>query len=331
MATLDVLPSQSAPRRPRIAESVADLVGGTPLLRLTGSAVPDDVRLLAKLESANPLSSSKDRAALYMLAAAERRGDLPPTGGTVIEATSGNTGISLAALCAARGHICVIVLPDNATEERAELLTALGAVLERTPAADGYPGAIARAEQLHASTPGSWYVRQHDNPDNVQAHYQTTGPEIWSDTEGEIDILVVGVGTGGTLTGAGSYLRERNPRLQIVAAEPRRSPLLSQGWGAPHGIPGFNGGFIAPTTDTGLIDEVVSVRDHDAAQTARALAREHGLLVGVSSGAVVHAAQLIAARPDNRGRTVVVVLPDTGERYLSIWNRQAEDRDEETQ
>ncbi len=197
--------------RPAVADGIDDLVGSTPLVRLRPAGVPDDVRVLAKLESANPLSSIKDRAALFMLRAAEERGELPP-GGTVVEATSGNTGIALAALSAARGYRCVIVLPDSATAERIALLGALGAEVVRTPRDAGYPGAIARAEEIHAATPGSWFCRQHENPDNVRAHYASTGPEIWAATAGEIDVLVCGVGTGGTLTGIARYLKERDPR-----------------------------------------------------------------------------------------------------------------------
>jgi cysteine synthase len=273
--------------------------------------------VLAKLELGNPLSSSKDRAALAMLRGAEERGELLPGTGTVIEATSGNTGISLAALSAARGYPCVIVLPDNATPERVGILRALGAEVVRTPHTGGYAAAVEKAEELHAATPGSWFCRQHDNADNVRAHYTSTGPEIWDDTGGEIDVFLCGVGTGGTLSGAGRYLRERRPSLRIVAVEPAGSPLLSGGEAGTHAIPGFNGGFIAPTTDRALIDEVITVTDAEALDAARGLARELGLLVGVSSGAVVHAAGVLARREP--GSRVVTLLPDTGERYLSLW------------
>ncbi|MFE2889436.1 cysteine synthase A [Streptomyces sp. NPDC059272] len=301
-----------------IADSIADLVGSTPLVRLRMDEAADDVRVLAKLESVNPLSSIKDRAALFMLRAAEERGELRP-GGTVVEATSGNTGIALAALAAARGHRCVIVLPDSATAERVALLGALGAEVVRTPREAGYQGAIARAEEIHAATPGSWFTRQHENEDNIRAHYETTGPEIWADTGGQVDVLVCGVGTGGTLTGIARYLKEQNPAVHVVAVEPENSPVLSRGSAGQHRIPGLNGGFVAATTDVSLIDEVVTVTDADALHTARELARGQGVFVGVSSGAAVHACARLVAKPEYAGRTVVTVLPDTGERYLSLW------------
>ncbi|MFI9061970.1 PLP-dependent cysteine synthase family protein [Streptomyces sp. NPDC053429] len=303
-----------------IADSIEDLVGSTPLIRLRFDDTAPGTEVLAKLESANPMSSSKDRAALYMLRAAELRGDLKPGSGTVIEATSGNTGISLAAFCAARGYRCVIVLPDSATAERVSLLKALGAEVVQTPRESGYPGAIAKAEELHAATPGSWFPCQHENPDNVRAHYETTGPEIWTDTAGRIDVLVCGVGTGGTLTGIAKYLKEQNPEVRVVAVEPENSPVLSQGVGGLHRIPGLNGGFVAPTTDVDLIDSVVTVSDEDAMLAARALARRQGIFAGVSSGAVAHACARLAGHPDYIGATIVTVLPDTGERYLSMLN-----------
>lgn len=303
-----------------IADSIEDLVGSTPLIRLRFDDAAPGTEVLAKLESANPMSSSKDRAALFMLRAAELRGDLNPGSGTVIEATSGNTGISLAALCAARGYRCVIVLPDSATAERVSLLKALGAEVVQTPRDSGYSGAIAKAEELHAATPGSWFPRQHDNADNVRAHYETTGPEIWADTAGRVDVLVCGVGTGGTLSGIARYLKEQNPGIRVVAVEPEKSPVLSQGVGGLHRIPGLNGGFVAPTTDVDVIDSVVTVSDEDAMIAARALARRQGVFAGVSSGAVAHACARLAAHPDYIGATIVTVLPDTGERYLSLWN-----------
>ena len=301
-----------------IADSITDLVGNTPLVRLRLDGVTDTVRILAKLESANPLSSIKDRAALFMLRAAEERGDLRP-GGTVVESTSGNTGIALAAFAAARGYRCVIVLPDSATTERLSLLKALGAEVVRTDRESGYPGAIAKAEEIHAATPGSWYACQHENPDNVRAHYETTGPEIWAATGGEVDVLVCGVGTGGTLTGIARHLKERKPSVHVVAVEPTGSPVLSLGSAGQHRIPGLNGGFVAGTTDVSLIDEIVTVSDEDAMATARTIARSRGILAGVSAGAAVHACARLAARPEYAGRTVVTVLPDTGERYLSLW------------
>nr|WP_309506051.1 cysteine synthase family protein [Streptomyces sp. LP11] len=326
-----VIRTEPVPRRP-VADSLADLIGGTPLLRLPAGLLADGVpggvpagaEVLAKLELFNPWSSSKDRAALAMLRGAEERGLLTPGTGTVIEATSGNTGISLAALAAARGYRCVIVLPDNATPERVAVLRSLGAEVVRTAHTGGYQAAVDHAEELHRLTPGSWFCRQHDNPDNPRAHYETTGPELWSDAEGRIDVFVCGVGTGGTLSGAGRYLRERHPGLRVVAVEPAGSPLLSGGEPGTHAIPGFNGGFIAPTTDRDLIDEVIAVSDADALDTTRRLARHTGLTVGISAGAVVHAATAVAARPALRGRRVVTLLPDSGERYLSLLGAEPE-------
>ncbi|MFJ9810792.1 PLP-dependent cysteine synthase family protein [Streptomyces sp. NPDC101158] len=314
--TTDLL---TQPTRRHIAAGLEELIGNTPLVRL---AVPDaapGAEVLAKIESSNPFASSKDRAALAMLRGAELRGDLSP-GGTVIESTSGNTGIALAALSAVRGYRCIVVLPDSATPERIGLLTALGAEIVQTPSAERFPGAIAKAEEIQAAIPGSWYMRQHENPDNVRAHYESTGPEIWSDTGGRVDVLVAGVGTGGTLTGAGRFLRERNPELEVVAVEPEGSPVLSQGYPGTHRIPGLNGGFVSPTTDIELIDRVVTCTDEVALQTARALTREQALFAGLSSGAAVYGATLLARDPAYAGRTIVAVLPDTGERYVSIWN-----------
>ncbi|KUN10480.1 cysteine synthase [Streptomyces yokosukanensis] len=308
----------------RVADSIADLVGSTPLLRLRLEGVDESTRVLAKLESANPLSSIKDRAALFMLRAARERGELRP-GGTVIEATSGNTGIALAALATAQGHPCVIVLPGNATQERVLALRMLGAEVEFTDPALGFAGCVDRAEQLHAGTPGSWYARQHTNADNVRAHYETTGPEIWRDAAGRVDYLVCSVGTGGTLTGIGGYLKARNPNLRVVAVEPAGSALLSGGEPGPHRIPGLNGGFISPVTDLGLIDEVIAVDDADAAATTRAIAARTGLLVGISSGAAVYGCVELARRHDLAGATVATVLPDTGERYLSWWPEEPAD------
>ncbi|MDQ3405094.1 MAG: cysteine synthase family protein [Actinomycetota bacterium] len=310
-----------------IANTIADLVGGTPLVRLPLDRIMDrelgDVEVLAKVESLNPLSSSKDRAALSMMRGAEERGLLIPGSGTVVEATSGNTGISLAALAGARGYRCIIVLPDNATPERRAILGALGAEVVQTPHTSGYAGAVAKAEEIHLATPGSWFCCQHDNQDNVRAHYETTGPEIWADTEGRVDVFVCGVGTGGTLSGAGRYLKERNPSVHLVAVEPAGSPLLSGGEPGTHCIPGFNGGFIAPTTNQELIDEVIAVSDEDALRATRQLALRAGLLGGVSTGAIVHACGVVASRPEYAGSRIVTLLPDTGERYLSLWTRQA--------
>ncbi|MGV9242157.1 PLP-dependent cysteine synthase family protein [Streptomyces sp. NPDC003710] len=310
-----------------IADSITDLVGSTPLLRLRPDGVPDDARILAKLESANPLSSIKDRIALFMLRAAEERGELLPDG-TVVESTSGNTGIALAALATARGHRCVIVLPDNATAERVMTLRMLGAEVEFTDHTLGFAGCVERAEKLHAEIPGSWYASQHTNPDNVRAHYSTTGPEIWDACGGRVDYLVCGVGTGGTLTGTARFLRERNPDLKVVAVEPTGSALLSGGPPGPHRIPGLNGGFISPVTDVDLVDEVIAVSDDDAAATTRMIAARSGLLVGISSGAAAYGCAELARRHDLAGATVVTVFPDTGERYLSWWPAAGAEGDE---
>jgi cysteine synthase A len=310
---------------PRIAESIEDLIGNTPLLRLPVDGAAPGAQVLAKLESANPLGSIKDRAALFMMTAAEAGGQLRP-GGTVIEATSGNTGIALAALAAARGYRCLIVLPDSATAERIGLLQALGAEVFRTPREERYQGAIDKAEQLHRETPDSWFPKQHENPDNVRAHRETTGPEIWTDTEGAVDILVCGIGTGGTLCGAASYLKEQNAALTAIAVEPEASPLLSKGYAGTHAIPGLNGGFVADTTDVDVIDEVLTVSDDEALFTAKWLARRVGVLAGISSGAAVHAAIAVARRPDSAGKTIAVILPDTGERYLSVWSAATTNR-----
>jgi len=308
-----------------VADSLGDLIGGTPLLRLSMGQILDgiagDAPVLAKLENFNPWSSSKDRAAFSMLNAAEERGMLTP-GGTVIEATSGNTGISLAALAACRGYKCVIVLPDNATPERVAILRLLGASVIQTPYKGGYQAAVDKAAEIRSVTPGSWFCCQHDNPDNVRAHYESTGPELWADTDGRIDVFVCGVGTGGTISGAGRFLQERSPALRIVAVEPKASPVLSGGEPGTHSIPGFNGGFIAPTTDRDLIDEVIAVSDTAALETTRRLAQHVGLMVGISSGAVVYASGVVAARPENRGKRIVTLLPDTGERYLSVAGYQ---------
>ncbi|WP_329553881.1 PLP-dependent cysteine synthase family protein [Streptomyces sp. NBC_00696] len=305
-----------------VVDSIADLVGSTPLLRLPLEGA--EGRVLAKLECANPLSSIKDRAALFMLRAAEERGELRP-GDTVVESTSGNTGIALAALAVARGYRCLIVLPDNATQERILTLRMLGAEIELTDHTLGFAGCVERAEKLAVEIPGSWYASQHTNADNVRAHYTTTGPEIWEATEGQVTHLVCTVGTGGTLTGTARYLRERNPRLRVVAVEPTGSALLSGGEPGPHRIPGLNGGFISPVTDVELIDEVIAVSDEDAAAATRAIAARTGLLVGISSGAAAHGCAELARRHDLTNATVVTVFPDTGERYLSWWPAEPTD------
>ena len=310
--------------RPLVASSIEELVGGTPLLRLSYPDVPDGVRLLAKLEMFNPLASVKDRAALYMLRAAESSGALAPDG-TVVEATSGNTGISLAALCATRGRRCVLVMPDNATQERQRIMRAFGAEIVFSPYQEGLPGCIALAERVQRSIPGSWLVAQDKNPVNVQAHYETTGPEILRACDGDVDVLVCAVGTGGTLTGIAHHLKEHTD-VHVVAVEPAGSPVLSGGERGTHRIPGIGGGFVNDVTDVGCIDEVFTVTDEHAATATLDLARTFGLLAGVSSGAAAHAARTVAGRPEWAHATVVTVFPDTGERYLSIWDTLPADR-----
>ena len=306
-----------APEPRPIADSLEDLIGRTPLVRLNLPGAKAGVTALAKLEMYNPLSSIKDRTSLFMVRGAERRGELVPGRGTIVEATSGNTGIALAALAADRGYRCVMVMPDSASHERRRILRELGARVVLTPRADGYPGSIAKAEELCAELPDAWFPRQHENPDNVRAHFETTGPEIWADCEGRIDALVCGVGTGGTLTGVARFIKRQRPEVHIVAVEPEGSAVLSGGPGGLHGIPGLNGGFIAPTTDVSLIDQVVVVTDEQARETARLLARHHGLLVGISSGAAACGCSQVTQQLP-AGATVVTIFPDTGERYLSL-------------
>lgn len=304
----------------RVVSSLEELVGDTPMLQLS---YPDlSARLLAKLEMFNPLSSVKDRAALHMLRSAERSGVLRD-GVTVVEATSGNTGISLAALCAVRGYRCVLVMPDNATEERRRILRAFGAELVLSPFQDGLVGTMARARSVAASIPGSIYLGQEHNPRNPEAHYVGTGPEIWSACAERVDVFVCCVGTGGTLTGVARYLKER-AEVHVVAVEPSGSPVLSGGERGPHRIPGIGGGIVQGNTDLGCIDEILQVSDEQAAATTVELAKRFGLFAGVSSGAAVSAARTVAARPEWAGATVVTILPDTGERYLSIWDSLSE-------
>ncbi|MEU3455867.1 cysteine synthase family protein [Micromonospora sp. NPDC006766] len=296
--------------------SLEELVGNTPMLDVRLPGVPNGVRLLAKLEMFNPLFNVKDRPVLYMVREAERTGLLPPTGGTVIECSSGSTGISLAAVCAARGHRCVIVMPDNATEERRQILRELGAEIILTPHQEGLLPAWKFAEELQRDTPGSWLPHQDQNPANVRAHYETTGPEIRRDC-GQVDVFVCGVGTGGTLTGVARYLKEHGD-VHVVAVEPAGSAVLSGGDAGPHGIPGIGAGYVSPLTDLGLINEVVAVPDEAAAATRREIATSTGLLAGVSAGAAAYASRLLAQRPRWAGSTIVTIFPDTGERYLSM-------------
>ena len=274
-------------------------------------------RLFAKLESFNPAGSAKDRVARCMLDGAEKKGLLKP-GGVVIEPTSGNTGIGLAALGVSRGYRVILTMPDNMSQERQMLLRAYGAELVLTPAAEGMAGAIGEAERLSASIPGSFIPGQFDNPDNPAAHYATTGPEIWRDMEGQVAWFVAGVGTGGTLTGTGRYLKEQDPAVKILAIEPADSPLLSGGKAGPHGLQGLGANFIPKNLDQSLMDQICTVTTEEAYTAARELAATEGILAGISSGAALHGATLLAKRPENQERNIIVLLPDTGERYLSI-------------
>lgn len=304
----------------RIRTSIDELIGGTPLLELVQfeRELGLRARVLVKLERQNPAGSVKDRVALNMLDEAERAGIIAPDSGyTIIEPTSGNTGVGLAALAAARGYRLVITMPDTMSAERRALLAAYGAELVLTPGSQGMKGAIERAEELAASTPKSWIAGQFANPSNPAAHEATTGPEIWRDTDGEVDVFVAGVGTGGTITGVGRYLKKMKEDVLVVAVEPADSPVLSGGTAAPHAIQGIGAGFVPEVLDTGIYDEVIAVESADALATGRSLARKAGVLAGISSGAAVWAAVELAKRPEHEGKTIVVLLPDTGERYLS--------------
>lgn len=304
----------------RIHTSIDELIGGTPLLELARfeRELGLKARVLVKLERQNPAGSVKDRVALNMLNEAEAAGLIAPHDGyTIIEPTSGNTGVGLAALAAARGYRLVITMPETMSAERRALLAAYGAELVLTPGAAGMKGAIARAEELAAATPKSWIAGQFTNPSNPAAHEATTGPEIWEDTDGAVDIFVAGVGTGGTITGVGRYLKSQNPDVHVVAVEPASSPVLSGGAAGPHAIQGIGAGFVPEVLDTAIYDEVITVENEDALATGRALARKAGALVGISSGAVAWTALELAKRPENEGKTIVALLPDTGERYLS--------------
>ncbi len=302
-----------------IKESATQLVGNTPLLhiaRFEKAYGADQARLLAKLELFNPSGSVKDRTALAMIEEAEKDGTLQP-GATIIEPTSGNTGIGLAAIGTAKGYKTILTLPDTMSVERRNLLQAYGAQLVLTEGAKGMKGAIAKAEELQKEIPGAVILGQFDNKANPAVHSQTTGPEIWGDTDGEVDIFVAGVGTGGTLTGVGEYLKEKKPHVKIVAIEPASSPVLSGGNPGPHKIQGIGAGFVPGVLNTGIYDEVMPVSNEDAFRAGKALAITEGVLVGISSGAALHAATELAKRPENAGKTIVVLLPDSGDRYLS--------------
>ncbi len=301
----------------KIHEDITKTVGGTPLVELRRLPAPDGARVVAKVESFNPLSSVKDRIALSMVEAAEERGEITPGQTTLVEPTSGNTGVGLAFVAAAKGYRLILTMPETMSVERRGLLQLLGAELELTPGTGGMKSSIARAAELRDSIPGAVALQQFENPDNPAIHMRTTAEEIWADTDGTVDIVVAGVGTGGTITGVGKVLKERNPDIQMVAVEPDDSPVLSGGEPGPHGIQGIGAGFIPDVLDTAVIDEVVRVATQDALRTARDLARSEGIPVGFSCGAAAWAAIEVAARPANAGKLLVVILPDSGERYLS--------------
>lgn len=301
-----------------IARNLTELIGNTPLLELTSydRAEGIDAHIVAKIEAFNPGGSVKDRVAFNMIVEAEKSGLLKP-GATIIEPTSGNTGIGLALVGTARGYKVILTMPDTMSIERRQLLAAFGAEIVLTPGAEGMPGAIFKAERLRDATPGAVILQQFDNPANPQAHVLTTGPEIWRDTDGKVDIFVAGVGTGGTVSGVGEYLKSKNPAVKVVAVEPAESPFLTEGRKGPHKIQGIGAGFEPANFHRGAVDEIVTVTGDEAMATSRRLAATEGLLVGVSSGAAVAAAAAIARRPGNRGKMIVALLPDTGERYLS--------------
>ena len=302
----------------KIYTSADQLIGHTPLLELTHLEKAEGLKakILAKLEYFNPAGSAKDRVAKAMIDDAEARGLLKP-GSVIIEPTSGNTGIGLAAVAAARGYRTIIVMPDTMSVERRQLLKAYGAELVLTEGAKGMSGAIAKAEQLAKEIPGGFVAGQFVNPANPEAHRQTTGPEIWEDTDGKVDIFVAGVGTGGTITGVGEYLKSKNPNVKIVAVEPAGSPVLSGGKPGPHKVQGIGAGFVPQVLNTSVYDEVIPVENEDAFQTGRRIGSTEGVLVGISSGAAAWAALQLAKRPENEGKTIVALLPDTGDRYLS--------------
>lgn len=302
----------------RVYQKITDLIGGTPLLELTNYEKANELnaKIYAKLEYFNPAGSVKDRIAKAMLDDAEEKGLLKP-GAVIIEPTSGNTGIGLASVAASRGYKVILTMPETMSVERRNLLKAYGAELVLTEGAKGMPGAIAKAKELAEQTPNSYIPSQFTNPANPAVHLKTTGPEIWADTDGKIDIFVAGVGTGGTLSGVGAYLKSQNPNVKVVAVEPATSPVLSGGKAGPHKIQGIGAGFVPDTLNTDIYDEILPVQNEDAFATGRALARSEGVLVGISSGAAVFAAAQLAKRPENAGKVIVALLPDTGERYLS--------------
>ncbi len=302
----------------KYANSITELIGDTPLVRIRVDGAAEGAVLLGKLESFNPFSSVKDRIGLAMVEDAERSGRLRP-GSVIVEPTSGNTGVALAAVAAAKGYRIILTMPETMSVERRKLLAAYGAELVLTPGAEGMKGAIAKARELAASTPNAFMPMQFENPANPAAHVRTTAEEIWRDADGAVDVVVAGVGTGGTITGIATALKARKPSLRAVAVEPTDSPVLSGGAPGPHKIQGIGAGFVPGVYDASVVDEVIRVGHAEAGRTARALAAEQGILVGISSGAAAWAAMETARRPDSEGKTIVVILPDSGERYLSTW------------
>lgn len=300
----------------KIYNNASELVGNTPLVRFSGFSADCGAQILAKLEYMNPAGSAKDRVGKEMLEAALADGRITEKS-VIIEPTSGNTGIGIASFAAQKGMKVIITMPETMSVERRKLLAAYGAELVLTDGAKGMAGAIAKAEEIAAETEGAFIPAQFDNPDNAAAHYKTTGPEIWSDTDGKVDIFVAGVGTGGTITGTGRYLKEKNPDIKIIAVEPADSPFLSEGRAGAHGLMGIGAGFVPKILDTEIYDEIITVTTDEAYAAAKKTVKTEGILVGISSGAALYAAQLVASRPENSGKTVVVLLPDGGERYLS--------------
>lgn len=301
-----------------VYKAISDLIGNTPLVELTHIEEKEglDASVVAKVEFFNPAGSVKDRIAKKMIEDAEKKGLIKP-GATLIEPTSGNTGIGIASVAAAKGYKAIMTMPETMSVERRNLLKAYGAKVVLTDGKAGMKGAIAKAKELAATIPNSFIPSQFENPSNPQAHYESTGPEIWKDTEGKVDIFVAGVGTGGTVSGTGKYLKDQNPNVKVVAVEPATSPVLSEGHAGPHGIQGIGAGFVPNILDTSVYDEVFTVTNEQAYETGRLIAHNEGMLVGISGGAATYAAIQIAKRPENKGKTIVVLLPDTGERYLS--------------
>lgn len=299
-------------------DNISQLVGNTPLVRLRSieAVFAPDAKIYGKLEALNPAGSAKDRVGLAMIEDAEKKGLLKP-GSVIIEPTSGNTGIGLASAAASKGYEVILTMPETMSVERRNLLKAYGAKLVLTDGSKGMQGAVEKAEEIAAETEGSFIPGQFDNPANPRIHYETTGPEIYDALDGKIDIFVAGVGTGGTITGVGRYLKEKDPQIKIVAVEPSRSPLLSGGKAGPHGLQGIGANFIPSILDTSVYDEILTVSDDDAYEKGRFIAANEGVLVGITSGAAVHGAAVLAARPENKGKTIVALLPDTGDRYLS--------------